>query len=129
MYKLLKKSMSRKETLRPGTYLARVTQVQTPAGYVDGSAFEIHYMLETLDGKEIQSFSEIFWNVADNPRTQALSDLMDSYDIQWVEDLVAKTIKVTILRNVSSRGNLLTITHREPWLSADKSSDSGEGAC
>jgi hypothetical protein len=125
MYKLKKKAQSRPETLRPGTYLARVTAVRTPDGYVDGTAFQITYVLITPDGREDHKHSEIFWNIAGNPRTEELSELMDAFGLQFVEDLVGKTIRASMKRNVTSRGTFLSMTNREPWL--PDSNDSGAG--
>ena len=125
MYKLKKKAQSRPETLRPGTYLARVTAVRTPDGYVDGTAFQITYVLITPDGREDHKHSEIFWNVAGNSRTEELAELLDAFGLQFVDELVGKTIRVSLKRNVTSRGKFLSMTEREPWL--PDSNDSGAG--
>ena len=125
MYKLKKKAQSRPETLRPGTYLARVTAVRTPDGYVDGTAFQITYVLITPDGREDHKHSEIFWNIAGNSRTEELAELLDAFGLQFVEDLVGKTIRASMKRNVTSRSTFLSMTNREPWL--PDSNDSGAG--
>ncbi len=125
MFKLKKQVKTHTNTLRPGNYLARVTEVSTPEGYVDEAAFKISYILTTPDGREDHKHSEIFWNVAGNPRTEQLSELLDAFGLQFVDQLVGKTIKTSLKRNVTSKGTFLSMTNREPWLS--DSNDSGAG--
>jgi hypothetical protein len=125
MFKLKKQAKANTNTLRPGDYLARVTEVSTPEGYVDGAAFQISYVLITPDGREDHKHTEIFWNVAGNSRTEELAELLDAFDLQFVDELVGKTIRASLKRNVTSRGTCLSMTNREPWL--PDSNDSGAG--
>jgi tRNA A37 methylthiotransferase MiaB len=68
-----------------------------------------------LEGKSVQNFFEIFWNITSNERTHQLDELLRRLGLEYVDDLVGTTVKLIIKKNTGSRGAMLTIVSREPW--------------
>lgn len=102
-------------SIHPGSYHAEIIDVTDSDKYVNDTAFIIKYRLYKEDGTDAGNFQELFFNNTSNPRTLELAKLMELLGIESADDLVGKTIGVSIKYRVTAYGKSLpSIVSRTP---------------
>ena len=108
------KAKKRASQLKPGSYLAKVTDVKISDKYVDNGAFIVRYFIYDSKGSFVQNFQETFLNNDANERTQEIVELMKKCNAQYVEDLIGCEIEIDVKLNTLSKGYALpTICSRK----------------
>lgn len=111
----LKKKAKTTASIKPGTYLAEVTEVADDTKYVDGAAFIVKYKLLSTEGQLVGDFRETFYNSMSNSRTAALAEFMDELGVKTVDELVGVTMRIEIRYRVTNYGKSLpSIVSRTP---------------
>lgn len=108
------KAKKKSSQLKPGRYLAKVTDVKISDKYVNNGAFIVCYCIFDMKGSFVQNFQETILNNDSNARTQELVQLMQECNAQYVEDLINCELEIEVKLNTLSKGYALpTICSRK----------------
>ena len=100
------KAKAKKKQIRPGTYMAIVTNVVWSPGYCEGEAVDVSYDVQTNknDPAVITAYSERFQIHNTNERTQQFHALLDEINAKAYADFIGTKLKVTFEKKSNQDG-------------------------
>lgn len=112
-YKENNSESSKKRFNSTGEYMAEVTDIRFPDGYVEGEAFEVVYSVTTKNAKKV--FSEIFFNNAYNARTNEFFDYLvkNNISLKDVTEFIGCREQLTFKKHVSGNRSMISIVKRK----------------